>query len=42
MTTLLFKRMFNFNGENYLYKMEKTASGEVQKVFEKISEAEKK
>lgn len=41
MTTLLMKRMFNFGGENYLYKMEKTAPNEIQKVFGRVAEKDK-
>ena len=40
MTTLMFKRMFNFNGQNYLYKVEQTAPNEIQKVFGRISEGD--
>lgn len=41
MTTLLYKRMFNFGGQNYLYKMERTAPNTIQKVFGKVAEKDK-
>lgn len=41
MTTLMFKRMFKFNGENYLYKKVQTAPNEIQTTFGQVAEKDK-
>ena len=41
MTTLLFKRMFNFSGKDYIYKIERTAPNEIQKVFGRVEASDK-
>lgn len=41
MATLMFKRMFRFGGQDYLYKVEQIAPDQIQKAFGKVAESDR-